>query len=76
MQHCRGEENGGSSGSIGVSFPMRGRGWGPRSGLFSWARWGNCGEVGGASQGRRKRMRLGLLARGSSCGVDGPRPYI
>jgi hypothetical protein len=59
----------GSRGSIRVAFLVRGRGRGPRSGLFWQARRSSHEEVGvlGRSHGARlkKRMGLRLLARGS-----------
>jgi hypothetical protein len=73
----QGKENGSSLGNIGVAFPMRGGGWGPRSSLFLLVRCGNCGEVGvldkkcGAGLEKNK-MGLMLLAQRLGYGVVEP----
>jgi hypothetical protein len=52
---------------------MKGGGTRPRNNLFMWATCSNCEEVrilNGRHRARlKKKMGLGLLARGSDCGV-------
>jgi hypothetical protein len=73
----QGEENGGSLGSIGVGFPVRGGGHGLRNGLFPQLGCDNLVKVGVPRRRHkvgleRKRMGLGLLAQGPGCGVTRP----
>jgi hypothetical protein len=66
----QGEENGGSPGSVGVAFPMKGGGWVPGSSLFLQVGCGNREDVGvpggrcGAWLKKKNRIRAsGLGAR-------------
>jgi hypothetical protein len=68
-----GEENGGSLGSIGVAFPVREGGRGPRGGLFLLAGCDNRREVGVPTRRREARLKKknGVTAFGPGAGLWG-----
>ncbi len=68
-----GEENGGSLGSIGVAFPLREGGRGPRSSLFTRAGHDDHEEVGVPSRRHEARLKKknGVRAFGPGAGLWG-----